>query len=61
MVRVAVAGGTGNVSKEIVSILGESGKHEIVVFTRSVRRYPLTIFQQGQLRGNKLRILPSTP
>ncbi|RAQ65348.1 hypothetical protein COH20_006458 [Aspergillus flavus] len=35
MVRVAVAGGTGNVSKEIVSILGESGKHEIVVFTRS--------------------------
>ncbi|KAE9567258.1 hypothetical protein CGMCC3_g16563 [Colletotrichum fructicola] len=35
MVRVAIAGGTGNVSAEIVHILGQSGKHEVEVLTRS--------------------------
>ncbi|OGM51200.1 hypothetical protein ABOM_000207 [Aspergillus bombycis] len=35
MVRVVVAGGTGPVAQEVVAALVDSGKHEVVTFTRS--------------------------
>ncbi|KAF2127388.1 NmrA-like family protein-like protein [Dothidotthia symphoricarpi CBS 119687] len=35
MVKIAVAGGTGNVATEILRVAIASGKHEITIFTRS--------------------------
>ncbi|KAG9196432.1 hypothetical protein G6011_01553 [Alternaria panax] len=34
MVKIAIAGGTGNVGQEIVDVLVASKKHEILIFTR---------------------------
>ncbi|KAK7911073.1 NAD(P)-binding protein [Apiospora marii] len=37
MVKIAIAGGTGQVSREIIDALVASGKHEITIFSRAVR------------------------
>ncbi|KAK8041081.1 NAD(P)-binding protein [Apiospora phragmitis] len=37
MVKIAIAGGTGQVAREIIDALVASGKHEITIFSRGVR------------------------
>lgn len=36
MVKIALAGGSGNVASEIVEVLVAGGKHEIIVLSRNV-------------------------
>ena len=38
---IAVAGGTGSVGQTIVEALVAHGKHNILILTRKVSRYPM--------------------
>lgn len=40
MVRIALAGGSGGVGREILDVLVTTGKHDIVVISRQVEFHP---------------------
>ncbi|CAM1506067.1 Fc.00g057080.m01.CDS01 [Cosmosporella sp. VM-42] len=40
MVRIAIAGGSGEVAQEIIDVLAAAKKHEIIILSRNVRHAP---------------------